>query len=657
MKRKILVFSPYGFWVCHTLFERIISKRLIEKGESVDFLYCDGVFQNCDLKKNCVICRASQIRIDGEMGIKAQPMSKYLDNLSDRFVSESIADKNLLNFTRNGINISQVIESSFCSYFRKDFVAFDNPLQKQVYVQLLNSAMIAQNCLENYYAKHKPDFGIIFSGRFFAVRMALEFFKSKNIEFITHELGVYSDSFMFNFDKNIFYFRHLLDDFEKIKSLPISKFELLDTIRTIRGWRLGKNRSGFVFIRPQKKTSLTVALEEKSKKYEKTFLFLTSSTDEFVRLEDYDEHFESQIEWLEQTIRYFKAHANYFCIIRVHPNTINKDGELETMLRFIRASENALPENVVLIQPKEMVNTYEMMRISNVAVTYGSTASMEMMAFKKRVLLVRKCPFYFLPFFDRIESKEEYFEKLDSLIETPLSWDELIQFYRFMFFYIKERSFHFPYIRFLDNVTSFINFNGYENIMDKHFIDNILDKMFHREQKIISPNQSTQNENEVSTLEKLNFRKKRLTQVVVLADIQSQDFKKNGDQTSALYEELILNHYAVPEIIFVNDSKWIETEFERLGGYMGYFSNVFKVYYRTLFRVPFLTFVNRFIRKTFYIVFKKYYSRNKIIKIMIDSHNPDYLISLLTKNNSQEIHKYASGRKIVFLKKDIRTST
>ncbi len=649
--KKVLIFSPYGFWVCHILFERLVAKGLVERGHETQFLYCDGVFQNCDLKKKCFICRASRQRIDGELDVQAEPMSKYLHDDTAHFVGHSTSENELLHFHYKGIDVSHAIAPTYCSYFRKDVATFENDLEKKVYIELINSAIMVFDCLENHQQKFSSNLAIVFNGRFFASNMAIAFFKARNIDFVAHELGVSLDSFLVSYNTNIFYFKDILSKWELVKNLPISKMDVLKSITWLRQWRLGKNRAGNVFIKPQKiKNSLVTEIKDKSKKYNKTVLIMTSSTDEFVYIDGFKQFFDSQVEWLEKTVEYFKDHPEYLGIIRVHPNTINADGELKSIMDFVRSSGQDLPSNVAVIHPGQKINTYDLMQMSDAGVTYGSTTTLEMMAFRKKVMVVRECMFYFLPFFERIHSKEEYFDKLHEMIGKQVSVDEVTLFYRYISYYVTERSLRFPYIRFLDHSTSFMNFSSFEKLGDRKFLDDVVDKILHYDQSMQTADQPKNLPSETEYLENLRLLPKKLRQVVILSDETEMQFQTSRGKTFELYEKMILKKNSIPEIVFCNDEEWLQDEFSKLGGYAGYFSKWFRLYYKTLFRSPILIPINKVIRRTAEMFFRKHYGSARIIRTLVDYHDPSYIISLMGKNELQNKLGRLSNHKVIYTK-------
>ena len=52
MKKKILIFAPYGTWIVHHQVDAILGAALRMMGCDVSVVCCDGIFKNCPISGN-----------------------------------------------------------------------------------------------------------------------------------------------------------------------------------------------------------------------------------------------------------------------------------------------------------------------------------------------------------------------------------------------------------------------------------------------------------------------------------------------------------------------------------------------------------------------------------------------------------------------------
>jgi hypothetical protein len=84
----------------------------------------------------------------------------------------------------------------------------------------------------------------------------------------------------------------------------------------------------------------------------------------------------SMAEWISRTVQYFAGRPDVQFIIRVHPGEVLTHGL--SMGEVVRQVLPKLPEHIRLIGPKEKVNTYDLVEVTDVGLVYTTTVGMEM---------------------------------------------------------------------------------------------------------------------------------------------------------------------------------------------------------------------------------------------------------------------------------------
>ena len=89
--------------------------------------------------------------------------------------------------------------------------------------------------------------------------------------------------------------------------------------------------------------------------------------------------FESMLEWVIATIRYFETRNDIQLVIRVHPAEVT--GTLpsrQPLISEINSQFASLPSNVRIVAPENTISSYALMHVCNAALIYGTKMGVEL---------------------------------------------------------------------------------------------------------------------------------------------------------------------------------------------------------------------------------------------------------------------------------------
>jgi hypothetical protein len=651
MAKNILIYSPYSYWTVHIIFERLIARNLIDKNSNVKIIYCDDILETCDVRKKCTRCNLARVRIDGEFQTQSEKLSSFVDQSAIAPVIESLdrlSNVELLNFNYGNLNLSDQILSSFYSYFRIGTIDLSIPEIKSEYVKFLKSAVITSCAMQTAIANFKPDTVLTFNGRFFTQKIAVSIANQNGIPAVTHDVGYLADSMLIAKNTDVLDYKKFRSDWSRHKNQPLSEVQVLETLKSIYEWTLARNRQGIIFVDPEHFVNSIEKIHETSKKFNRTILFLTSSIDEVAAIDGYDEFFESQNDWIEESIRYLEKNPEIYGIIRFHPNTISKIwGTVKDTIEYIdQLKQRRLPPNVFIVYPDVKINTYGLMQMADIGVTYGSTASAEMASMKKKVLVVRNSPFFYMDSVNKCSSKELYHSMIEQTLNDSFTLQDHVDVLRFFHLYTKSNSTPFHHIRYLDQRTSFINFRNYPVIRNSSELDYMREHMFGQASELNVPEGTS--EEEAVIVSGVITPKSTIPKKVLIGSLSDREaFISKKSPEYKLYKNMLLKHGYIPEIVFLNEPEVTKNIFEINGGFNGYYSKFFRFYYKTLFKVPFISPIQKLIRFTFFRFFKLYYSHDKIVKAMARYFEPDYVVDF---SSDQKLAKKVDGARYFQIK-------
>ncbi|MGB8252065.1 MAG: hypothetical protein WCF08_02525 [Anaerolineaceae bacterium] len=122
-------------------------------------------------------------------------------------------------------------------------------------------------------------------------------------------------------------------------------------------------------------------------------------------------------EWLVKVLQFFAASPKVQVVIRVHPGEILTRGT--SVVDIVREILPDLPSHLHLIGPREKINTYDIMQITDLGLVYTTTVGMEMAMHGIPVMVTGKTHYRGRGFTIDPASWDEYFATLGKILKTP----------------------------------------------------------------------------------------------------------------------------------------------------------------------------------------------------------------------------------------------
>jgi hypothetical protein len=163
-------------------------------------------------------------------------------------------------------------------------------------------------------------------------------------------------------------------------------------------------------------------------------------------------------DWLVSTVRWFGQHTHAQLVVRVHPGELLGAGHPSA--EIVRQELPDLPAHVVVIGPESPVNTYDLMELAHLGLTYTTTVGMEMAMAGIPVIVAGATHYRGRGFTHDPTSMPAYVGALEARLAEPLGRklapDVIDLAWRYAYRFFFEYPFTFPWhlVRFWDDVTA-----------------------------------------------------------------------------------------------------------------------------------------------------------------------------------------------------------
>ncbi len=405
---KILAFSPFCGVLQHSIPESILLKQLAPS-HTVLYLTCNQSYQGgCivmsargvnfkstleEKSKTCNLCERTQkavVKKNNFVPLYTEDFLEEHERTQIATLLDTVTAENFKDFAFGGMPIGRYAYYLVSLTFKKR----NFEITTEEFLELKNHI---NDCLKTYFISHrvlenhKPDGVLIYNSFYPTNRVFLE---------VTRQLGI--SSFYIHAGPNI---RHRLstmvlgrEHHYKIIHEQFKYWSLISEKSTPKAvfplvydhyCELLKGVNQFVYSPSPYKNSNDIESFFNAKG-RKVILLTMSSFDERFSAEMIDVLdkqtnllFDSQVQWVQETIELFRNKPDCYLIIRVHPREFpnKRESVLSEHAKYLKKCLVNLPENIVVNWPQDNVSLYSLMEITDLCLNFTSTVGKELVFF------------------------------------------------------------------------------------------------------------------------------------------------------------------------------------------------------------------------------------------------------------------------------------
>jgi hypothetical protein len=463
---KCIFFSPYSEIWAHAYPESKVIEALVQKKWEVETVRCNGLLNEyCtpmnvhrldylstakDKKRVCESCIKKRNLLSSISNSSTSVIEDYLDKdeldfVNSYFQKNDFTDLEDLEFF--GVQIGKFAAYEFLinnkiEYNSKEMIKWPE-IQHEV-----KKSMFCLIAMRKMMEKFSPNYLVVYNSLYSINRALCVFFESNGIPAYSIHAGSYLERkysqiqlYRWNLDPQLIH-KSLNWKNNKLKTLSYDQIKSVeDQVDNIIKAKNVFTYSSELSGRNIKDIRKIIGLNGNP-----TALAVLSSVDEYeasVLVGLFEEKkppyiFKDTLDWLVHLIDFFRRNTNLNLIIRVHPREFPnkrenvKSAHNQKILEVLKS----IPNNIHVNLPTDNFSIYEMFLLSDIVLNQNSSTGLEASVFGIPTLV--HDPKYFIPYDvdvgEKAITKEEYFNKLQTLINSSRKIEYSIKAYRYIYY-------------------------------------------------------------------------------------------------------------------------------------------------------------------------------------------------------------------------------
>ena len=430
---RVLMATSIGSYAHAATLESVLAVALTFRGTEVHALLCDGAMTACaecdaslypdlaqfaehgpsrDLCRNCV---SPAERVYAQLGIKVHKYSEWLteeDRAEARRIATTIPFAEIESFTLDGLVIGEHAHAGALRFFATGALD-DEPMAEPIVRRYLESALRVAFATRRLLRSIQFSSTVFTHGIYVPWGIVGEVARQEGVHVSTWNVAYRKRRFIFSHD-NTYHHTLMNEPREHWENLALSEQQERELMHYLSSRRDGLF-DWIVFHRPKtddpKELPSLLGLDPS-----KPVIGLLTNVSWDAQLHYPANAFDSMLDWLVQTCRYFEDRRDLQLLIRVHPAEISGfPPSRQPVLGELRKVIPQLAANIVVVPPESELSTYALMSLCNSAIIYGTKTGVELTSRGTPVIVAGEAWIRNKGLTCDASSPEEYFRILDRL--------------------------------------------------------------------------------------------------------------------------------------------------------------------------------------------------------------------------------------------------
>jgi Capsule polysaccharide biosynthesis protein len=460
-RSRVLIATSLGGYDHAQALDATLATALGLRGSDVRVLLCDAVLPACQMSKSPRVTAETLVSIGqtaycatcfgrGSERFRRLPLVTYSQFLTsgDRATAARIADElpmdQIRGFRFRELGVGEHAYAGALRFFARGDLDGE-PHGQAVLRRYLHAGLLTIMALDGLFEQHSVDVVVAHHGIYIPQGMIVEAARRRGIRVVTWNPAYRKHSFIFSHDDT--YHHTMMSEPTRVwEDLPLIDEIRQHTLRYLDSRRAGTN--DWIWFHDQPREDARRVLTEIGAHPDRPYLVLLTSVVWDAQLHYASNAFPTMLDWVRETILYFRRRPDLQLVIRVHPAEVR--GLVPSRQRI--ADEVArwfpqLPANVFVIGPEHQASTYALTDHANAIAIYNTKTGVEVAAQGRPVIVAGEAWIRGKGFSLDVSTAEDYIQVLDRLpFSEGMSPTQIDRAIRYAYHFFFRRMIPLPFI-------------------------------------------------------------------------------------------------------------------------------------------------------------------------------------------------------------------
>ena len=409
----------------------VLAQALDVRGAEVEFLVCDKAIPVCQMVKAgratpeqirdetpipfCDRCVGRGRERLAPLGYPLRRLVEYVtaeDARVARELSRSIPFAEIATFVQDGLPVGDHARAGALRYFARGDLEAEQ-LGEPVLRRYFEAGLLTIAGVRRLLETHRYDILVINHGIYIPQGMIVEVARAMGVRVVTYNPAYRKHCFTFSHDAS-YHFTMLDEPPAHWKEFALTPRLTEETTRYLDSRRVGRN--DWVGFHDEPKEDISPLLSEIGCDPNKAYVALLTSVVWDAQLHYKSNAFPNMLDWLRQTVPYWRDRDDAQLVIRVHPAEVR--GQIPSRQKVVDELARdfpRLPSSVLVFGPEHHVSTYALCENADSVIIFNTKAGAEMSALGVPVIVAGEAWIRGKGFAQDVSSPAQYFKLLDAL--------------------------------------------------------------------------------------------------------------------------------------------------------------------------------------------------------------------------------------------------
>jgi hypothetical protein len=451
--------------------DSVLARALDVRGADVEVLVCDKAIPVCQMVKSgratpeeirdgvtmafCDKCVNRGRQRLAPLGFPLRRLADHVtpeDTASARELSASIPFADIPAYVHEGLAVGEHAHAGALRYFGRGDLESE-PLGEPVLRRYLEAGLLAIAAVRRLLHVRHYDVIVVNHGIYIPQGMIVDVARTMGVRVVTYNPAYRKHCFIFSHDSS-YHFTMLDEPAEHWTTFEWTPALARDTDDYLHSRRFGHN--DWVTFHADPQEHIAPILRELGADPAKPYVALLTSVVWDAQLHYRANAFPNMLDWLHQTVDYWKTRDDLQLLIRVHPAEVR--GAVPSRQRVVDELARAfpsLPPDVFVIGPEHPASTYALCEGADSVIVFNTKAGAEMAALGVPVIVAGEAWIRNKGFSRDVSSRDDYFALLDEAVPAHgrMSADQLSLAKRYAYHFFFRRMIPLPFIHEETNAT------------------------------------------------------------------------------------------------------------------------------------------------------------------------------------------------------------